>query len=137
MSNLAHLKNQPDITIICTVCFCKTSQLSLKSICDGVSFGKTVSPHACNCTKKDAITGVSCSDMFYKVDLLKNCKKLTGKHLCRSFFFLIKLHTIVPATLLNETSGQMFYCEFFKIVKSILQNFSGECLWFQCSFLNR
>ena len=32
------------------------------------------------------------SDMFYKVGLLKNFEKLTGKHLCRSFIFLMKLH---------------------------------------------
>ena len=39
--------------------------------------------------------------MFYKVGLLKNLGKLTGKHLCRSFF-LIKLHTIKAATLLKR-----------------------------------
>ena len=100
--------------------FCKTSQSSQKSICDGVPFGKNVSPPVCNCPKKDAITGVFlrialvnkiffgsfhssiCSDMFYKVGLLKNFEKLTGKHLCRSFFFLMKLHTIKPATLLKR-----------------------------------
>ena len=36
----------------------KTSQFSWKSICDGVPFGKTVTPHVCNYTKKDAIAGV-------------------------------------------------------------------------------
>ena len=71
-------------------------------------------------TKKDAITGVFLwigfvntiffgsfqssirLDMFYKVGLLKNFEKLTGKPLCRSVFFLIKLHTIKPATLLKR-----------------------------------
>ena len=38
--------------------FCKTSQFSKKSVCDGVSFGKVVSPHVCNCTKKDVFTVV-------------------------------------------------------------------------------
>ena len=41
-------------------------------------------------------------DMFYKFGLLKNFGKLAGKHLCRSFFFLIKLYTIKPATLLKR-----------------------------------
>ena len=38
--------------------FCKTSQFSKKSVCDGVFFGKVVSPHVCNCTKKDVFTVV-------------------------------------------------------------------------------
>ena len=72
-------------------------------------FGKTVSPHACNCTIKNATTGVflwidfvntiffgsshssSRSGMFYKIVLLKNFGKLTGKDLCQSFFFLEKV----------------------------------------------
>ena len=33
--------------------FCKTSRFSWKGVRDGVSFGKAVSPHVCNCTKKD------------------------------------------------------------------------------------
>ena len=41
------------------------------------------------------------SDMFYKMGLFKHFRKLTGKCLCRSFF-LIKLHTIKPATLLKR-----------------------------------
>ena len=36
-----------------------------------------------------------------KVGLLKNFGKVTGKHLCRSFFFLIKLHAIKHVTLLK------------------------------------
>ena len=39
--------------------------------------------------------------MFYKIGLLKNFGKLTGKHLYRSFF-LIKSYTIKPATLLKR-----------------------------------
>ena len=42
------------------------------------------------------------SDMFYEVGLLKNLGKLTGKHLCRSFFFFIMLLTVKPATLLKK-----------------------------------
>ena len=38
--------------------FCKTSQIPQESISDGATFNKPVSPHACNCNKKDAITGV-------------------------------------------------------------------------------
>ena len=41
------------------------------------------------------------SDMFYKIGLFKNFGKLTRKRLCRSFF-LIKLYTIKPATLLKR-----------------------------------
>ena len=40
------------------IMFCKTSQFSWKSICDGVPLEKAVSPHVRNCTKKNAITGV-------------------------------------------------------------------------------
>ena len=118
--------------------FCKTSQFSKKSICDGVPFEKTVSPHVCNCSTKDVFTGVFLridfvntfffgsfhssilSHMFYKIGLLKNFGKLTGKRLCWSFF-LIKFYTIKPATLLKrDFSAQMFYFEFCDIVKSIL-----------------
>ena len=39
------------------------------------------------------------SDMFYKVGLLKNFKKFTGKDLCRSLFFLMKSHNIKSVLL--------------------------------------
>ena len=30
-------------------------------------------------------------EVFYKTKVLKNFAKFTGKHLCQSFFFVIKL----------------------------------------------
>ena len=41
----------------------------------------------------------SSSDMFHKIGIPKNFANFTGKHLCWSFF-LIKLLTLRPATLL-------------------------------------
>ena len=66
-------------------------------------FGQNVSPHVRNYPKKDSITDVFLwidfvntffgslhssirSGMFYKIGLLKNFGKLTGKHLSQSFF---------------------------------------------------
>ena len=57
------LKMPQEIRSSCAALFCKNDVLKnfiifIKTICDGVPFGKTVSPHVCNCTKNDAITGV-------------------------------------------------------------------------------
>ena len=41
------------------------------------------------------------SDMFYKTGIFENFGKLSRKRLCRSFF-LTKLYTIKPATLLKR-----------------------------------
>ena len=97
--------------------FCKTPQFWWKSINDEVRFGKNVSPPVYSCPKKYAITGAFLwiasvntfffglflssirLDMFCKAGLLKNYKKLTGKHLRRRFFSLMKLHIIKSATL--------------------------------------
>ena len=113
--------------------FCKTSQFPRKSICDGVPFRKDVSPLVCNCTKMDAFTSVflwidktqiflvhfiQASSRICSTGLFKNFGKLAGKRLFR-IFFLIKLYTIKPATLLKrEFTAQMFYCEFCEIVLS-------------------
>ena len=113
--------------------FCKTSQFPRKRICDGVPFGKDVSPLVCNCTKTDAFTSVflwidktqiflvhfiQASSRICSTGLFKNFGKLAGKRLFR-IFFLIKLYTIKPATLLKtEFTAQMFYCEFCEIVLS-------------------
>ena len=113
--------------------FCKTSQFPRKRICDGVPFGKDVSPLVCNCTKTDAFTSVflwidktqiflvhfiQASSRICSTGLFKNFGKLAGKRLYR-IFFLIKLYTIKPATLLKrEFTAQMFYCEFCEIVLS-------------------
>ena len=42
------------------------------------------------------------SGMFYKIGLLKTFGKPTGKRLYQSFFFLKKLHTMKPETLLKR-----------------------------------
>ena len=48
--------------------------------------------------------GSSCSQLFFKIDVLKNFENFTGKHLCWSFFFM-KLQTFRPATLLKRDSN--------------------------------
>ena len=111
--------------------FCKTSQFPRKRICDGVPFGKDVSPLVCNCTKTDAsvflwidktqiflVHFIQASSRICSTGLFKNFGKLAGKRLFR-IFFLIKLYAIKPATLLKrEFTAQMFYCEFCEIVLS-------------------
>ena len=73
-----------------------------------------------------------CSEMFYKIGLLKNFRKLTRKRLCRSLF-LIKLYIIKP-----ENSAQMFFTTNFTKLFSVpfSQNSSGECFSFQFNLLN-
>ena len=57
--------------------------------------------------------------MFYEVGLLKNFEKLTGKHLCQGFFFLMKLRTIKPATLLKKRlQRRCFTVDFAKFLKA-------------------
>ena len=81
-------------------------------------FWKIVSPHVCNCTKKDAITGVSLLIDFVNAIFWFISLKHPSEHAWQSrssykedlhentcapvFFFLIKLHTIKPATLLKR-----------------------------------
>ena len=83
-------------------------------------FGKTVSPHFCNCTKRDAITGVFLwidfvNTIFSLFILLKHpfghvlqnrssqkFRKTFRKTPAPEFIFLKKLHTIKPATLLKR-----------------------------------
>ena len=55
-------------------------------------FWKSSEPTWCNCTH---------SDMFYKIGLFQNFGKTSGKRLCWSFF-LIKLYTTRPITLLKR-----------------------------------
>ena len=76
-------------------------------------FGRIVSTHVCNCTKKDAITDVflwtdfvttiflvhfiqASAGMFCKIVLLKNFGKLKRKHLRQSFF---SRKSCTPSTL--------------------------------------
>ena len=55
--------------------------------------------------------------MFFKIDVVKNFVKFTGKHLCWSLY-LINLLVFRPAILLKTSSTLVFSCEnchFFKI----------------------
>ena len=62
--------------------------------------------------------------MFCGKGVLINFTKFTGKHLCRS---------LRPATLLNKTLAQAFYCEFCEISKN---TFFTELLWTTaCEFI--
>ena len=58
----------------------------------------------------------SCSQMFFKITVLKNFKIFTGKHLCWSLF-LIKFQSWWPATLLKRNSNTGVFCEYCKILK--------------------
>ena len=65
--------------------------------------------------------------MFYKIDILKNFAKFTGRRLCRSLFLVNLQGSIHPKTLMKEkTPMQMFPDEFSKILKTpFLQNISN------------
>ena len=58
----------------------------------------------------------SCSQMFFKISVLKNLANFTRKRLWWSRLFLINLQAWSPATLLKETLTQVFsreICENF------------------------
>ena len=57
------------------------------------------------------------SQMFFKIDVLRNFTDLTRKHLCRSFL-LKKLQCWYPETFLKRESKQMFSCEYCEIFKN-------------------
>ena len=57
------------------------------------------------------------SEMFFKIDILKNFAIITGKHLCWSPF-LIKLHTWRSAALLNRDSHRCFHVDFSKCLRT-------------------
>ena len=61
------------------------------------------------------------SQMFFKIDVLKNFAILTGKHLCWSLF-LIKLQAFRSATLLNRDSS-------IGIILGILRNFQKQLFY--------
>ena len=52
--------------------------------------------------------------VFNKKGALNNFEKCTGKHLCRSLFF-IKVESLA---LLKKTLAQVVFCKFCNIVKS-------------------
>ena len=72
------------------------------------------------------------SQIFFKIDVLKNFLSLTGKHLCWSLF-LIKLQILKPATSLKRDSDTGFVllklANFFH-EQLFLQNISSLLLWF-------
>ena len=62
--------------------FCKILQFSKKGVSDGVSFGKAVSPHACNCTKKTSLPLFPCEQIkhnFFRFYCLQYLGSTTDK----------------------------------------------------------
>ena len=69
----------------------------------------------------------SCSQMFFRIDALKNFLIVTRKHLCQSLF-LIKL-------LKKETPTKVLSCEYCKkFYKQLF--YSSGCFWVQQSIEN-
>ena len=70
-------------------------------------------------------------EVFYEKDVVKNSKKLTGKHVYQSLFF-DKVSGIRPLAcnfIKKETLAQVLSCEFCKILEHLfLQNISGRLL---------
>ena len=84
---------------------------------------KNISPNSCFC-KLQALPPSrltfrsSRPEVFCKKGALRNFTKVTGKHLCQSFFFN-KVADLWPATLLKkETLVQVFSCEISEIFKN-------------------
>ena len=57
------------------------------------------------------------SQMFFKIDVLKNFENFTGKHQCWSFF-LIKLQAFSLKKRLKETTTRVFFREICEILKN-------------------
>ena len=116
-------------------------------------FRKTVNPHVCNCTKKDAISGVFLwiyfvntffvgsfhssmrLGMFYKIGPLKNFGRFTGKHLCQSFFLEKVAHHQVCNFIKKILQQRCFTMNFAKLLKALCRtpplsasNFSSTLL---------
>ena len=69
-------------------------------------------------------------EVFYKIGVLKNFEKLTGKHLCRSLFSN-KVAALTPASLLKQRlQHRCFLVNFAKYLRTaLLKNTSGGCFW--------
>ena len=70
--------------------------------------------------QKTAVSRSRCSQMFFKMDVLKNFANFIGKHLCWSLF-LIKLQAWRPVGLQcyeEEIPTQLFTCEIWEIFKN-------------------
>ena len=63
------------------------------------------------------MVGSSRPYVFCKKGVLKNFRKLTGKHLCQSLFFN-KFEGLRPTTLLKKTLAKVFLCEFCETSKN-------------------
>ena len=55
--------------------------------------------------------------MFFKKGVVKMLTKFTGKHLCRSLFF-IKVADLRPATLLKKRLAQLLPVNFTKFLRT-------------------
>ena len=55
--------------------------------------------------------------MFFKIGVLKNFAKFTGKHLCQSLFFN-KVAIVSPATLLKRDWHMCFPVNFAKFLRT-------------------
>ena len=115
--------------------FFKTSQFSWKSICDGVSFAKSLSSHVCICTEKDAITGVFLwmtfvniiffvslhssirCDIFYTKSVF--LKISVSRNNCAGFFLLDKVaHHQACKFIKKRPQGRCFTVNFAKLLKA-------------------
>ena len=59
----------------------------------------------------------SCSQVFFKIDVLESFEIFTGKHLCWSLF-LIKLHAQKGCNFIKKRPQHMFSCEYCEIFKN-------------------
>ena len=72
----------------------------------------------------------SCSQMFFKIGVLKNFANFTGKNPYWNLL-LIKLQALRPATLLKRDSNTCFPVKFAKVLRIcfFLQNISSDCFY--------
>ena len=73
----------------------------------------------------------SCSHVFFKIDFLEDFAIFTGKYLCWSVFFFIKLHAWKSATLFKRDSSTGVFLWIFRSFQEQLfwQNTSGCYVW--------
>ena len=117
-------------TVFCKMTFRKTSQFSQESVCDGVSFGKAVSPTV---LKRTSLPLFSCEQIKYNFFWFISFKHPLGHVLQnKSFQKFRKTYKKTPlpeflsdkivqyqaCNFIKETSAQMFYCESCEIVLS-------------------
>ena len=115
-------------------------------------FGKIVSPHICNCTKKDFNyfpVNRFCEDnifgsfhssirtgMFHKIGLLKNFGKLTGKTPVPEFFFLEKVAQHQVCNFIKKMPHhRCFTVNFAKLLKALCRTPLVSASNFNSTFL--